>query len=152
MIASPCPSELKQAIKLESRIESAVGDALHGQKLTWRRRRGRAVELRRTSRLSYRGDIHLEVRLDNWPDPEVDVSFRLAISCGAGRLAASVRRLKLDVDSPWFSDVATLGALDEKIEGKLRHAIRNLPLTRSAMVLICPPALGVMRNGDLRLY
>ncbi len=138
--------------ELESRIESAVGDALHGQKLTWRRSHGRAVDLGRRSQLRYRGDIHLELRLDNWHDPEVDVSFQLAISCGVGQLTMRVQRLKIDVDSPWYADLATLGALDGTIEDRLRQALRNVPLRRSTTILICPPALGIMRNGDLRLY
>jgi hypothetical protein len=138
--------------EIESRIESAVGNALHGQKVTWRRLRGSALELARASRLSYSGELGLELKLDNWPDPQIDASFRLAISCREGRLTMRVRELRLDVDSPWYSDVATLGLLDGKIEQTLRQALRNVSLTRSTAVLICPPALGIASNGDLRLF
>jgi hypothetical protein len=138
--------------ELESRIESAVGDALHGQKVTWRRLRRSALELTRAGRLTYGGELGLEVKLDNWPDPEIDVKFQLTVACNAGELTMHIRRLDLDVDSPWYSDVATLGILDAKIEQTLRQALRNVSLTRSTAVLVCPPALAITSNGDLQLY
>jgi hypothetical protein len=138
--------------ELESRIESAVGNALYGHRVTWRRLRGEAVELTRAGRLTYGGELGLEVKLDNWPDPEIDVKFQLAVACSAGELTMRIRKLDLDVDSPWYSDVATLGILDEKIEQTLRQALRNVSLTRSTAVLVCPPALAITSNGDLQLY
>jgi PLAT/LH2 domain len=150
-IAQLPPSRIRRR-ELESRIESAVGDGLHGQRLTWGHLHGRAVELRRRSGLVYSGDLDLKLKLSGWPDPAVDVDFQLAVSCDAGQLAVTVHRLKFDVDSPWYSDVATLGTVDQKIRDTLKRAFRRFSLTRSTAVLICPPALGIMSNGDLRLY
>lgn len=138
--------------ELESRIESAVGNALYGTPVTWRRLEGRAVELSRATRLAYRGALHLEARLDNWPDPEIRAIFQLAIACRGGEMSVRVRELTFDVDSPWYANVATLGMVDRKIERTLEQAVRNISLRRTTSLLVCPPALAIAPNGDLILY
>lgn len=145
------PKRLGRA-ELESRIESAVGNALYGSRVTWRRLGGRAVELERATRMTYRGALHLEARLENWPDPEIHAVFQLAVSCRAGALTVRVRELTFAVDSPWYADAATLGMVDRKIERTLEQAVRNVSLRRTTSILVCPPALAITRGGDLLLY
>lgn len=145
------PNPIPRA-ELESRMESAVGNALHGQQVTWRRLPGRAVALTRAGRLTYAGALELEARLDNWADPEIRVTFHLAISCRSGQLTMRVRKLAFQVDSPWYADVASFGMVDKKVEQRLRTAVEGLSLTRSTALFVCPPALGITKDGDLKLY
>jgi hypothetical protein len=138
--------------EITSRLESAVGHALHGQRATWRQVTGRGIQLERTGHFTYAGMLNLKAKLDNWPDPSIDLAFTLAVSCVSGELRMRVRDLTFAVDSPWYSDLATFGIGDVLIRRVLQRTFGDFTVTRRTMILICPPELGIAQNGDLRLY
>lgn len=87
--------------ELESRIESAVGDALRrpgSESVRWGDITGEAVQVSYATPSEARVDLDLKAIVNNWPDQTVDVDFKLRTSCMLGKPAVSVTTPVVDVE------------------------------------------------------
>ena len=87
--------------ELESRIESAVGNALRtpgSERVRWGRISGEAVMVYYLSPKKVGVDLDLMAVVDNWADQTVDVDFKLALKCTDGKIEFKVEDLKTDVE------------------------------------------------------
>ncbi len=125
--------------ELESRIESAVGDALFRSptqvfgawsgRAKWGRFHGRAVEASKTPRLNrIHVDLDLVIDISGGPDAELDVDFDIEMSCVCGDFRTTITQVKVGVDSRWYSEALTLGViqfLDNYLGKQIQDAIRS---------------------------
>jgi hypothetical protein len=84
---------------ITSFVESAVGNSLFNvNKITWGHRTGREyVSVKRINDNTLRFDLDLTYKINNLPDPEVDVDFDLVFSCDNGVIRTSVENYKAKV-------------------------------------------------------
>jgi hypothetical protein len=115
--------------QLVSRIESMVGDSLHGTELYWGDLHGPAVEVSRGCPASATecstAHVDLDLSLSTWlPDPEVDVDFDLDFVCSNGGLSIVTSNLEVDADSAWYWEVLSLGLI-EILDSKVRRGVEG---------------------------
>jgi hypothetical protein len=126
--------------ELESRIESMVGTAIHGNPLYWGHLNGRAVEVSRKDNNTVHVDVDLALDVNNWWDPAVDLDFDITL-CEGGVFSPKVRNRKVDVDSKWYSEVLSFGIVelvDHKADAFIMKAIKGLKAPPVAGVPVCP--------------
>jgi hypothetical protein len=137
----------------ESRVESIIGDVIHGTELEWGQLYGdRYVE---ASYQGYGERVHVDLDLDKgswWFDPEVDIDFdlRYQASCSEDQTEVIVNvttaNLDVNVDYDWFAEalsfvlpcglvvspitgevvVDCISSLERHIEGKVRAAFQPI--------------------------
>ncbi|MCI0331122.1 MAG: hypothetical protein L0196_09315 [candidate division Zixibacteria bacterium] len=124
-------------LEIESRIESAVGDALFrapsqsfgpwSGRAKWGRLYGRAVEASKHSTLNrIQVDLDLMIDIANFPDAELDVDFDIEMYCVCGNFTMKTTNLMVNVDSRWYHEALNLGVIAELTSGRiLQGAILN---------------------------
>jgi hypothetical protein len=138
---------------MESRIESIVGDQLHGKPLYWGQISGRAVEVTRKNDNTLHIDLDLAYDLDNWFDPEVDVDLDMAFTCADGKLVLTASNVDVHVDANWITDVLSLGLVniaEHYIDEAIEDALQNFTYTTEVGVPRCP-TITIQPNGDIIL-
>lgn len=106
---------------ITSFVESAVGNSLYNVKnITWGHRSGREyVAAKRINDNTLRFDLDLTYKVDNLPDPEVDVDFDLVFSCDNGVIRTSVENYRA------------------KVSGVTSYFTNGLRRLRAALYLAC---------------
>jgi hypothetical protein len=121
-----------------SRIESIVGDSIHGNALYWGHLYGAGVEARHGCSASattcnvIHVDLDLAADVNNAPDPEVDIDFDLKFECTGGAITITSENVVIDADSSWFWEVLSLGVMnlvDGEVEDKVQDAWQNISKT-----------------------
>ncbi len=121
-----------------SRIESIVGDSIHGEALYWGHLYGAGVEARAgcTAGAASCNVIHVDLDLaadvNNAPDPEVDIDFDLKFECSGGAINITTENVVIDADSSWFWEVLSLGVMnlvDGEVEDRVQDAWQNISQT-----------------------
>ena len=87
--------------ELESRIESVTGDALRTpgeEKLHWQQSPGEDVKLLHVDSRTAMVDLDLRADVSGWPDQNVDVDFRLNLSCMLGKPRMTTSQFKAEAD------------------------------------------------------
>ena len=147
----PFPPLLIPREELESRIESIIGDKLHGTKLYWGEISGRAVEVTRKDDHTVHVDLDLAYSVDNWFDPEVDVDFDMAVTCSNGKITLTASNVQVHVDANWVTDVLSLGLVniaEHYIDGRINDGLKNFTFKTEVGVPLCP-TITVRPNGDV---
>ncbi len=147
----PFPPLVIPRAELESRIESIVGDRLHGTKLYWGEISGRAVEVTRKDDHTVHVDLDLAYDLDNWFDPEVDVDLDMGLACANGKIALTASNVTVHVDANWVTDVLSLGLVniaEHYIDGRIQDALQTFTYKTEVGVPFCP-TISVQPNGDV---
>jgi hypothetical protein len=145
----PIPSLSISRSELESRIEAMAGTFIHGNDLYWGRLHGRGVEVSRKSSSTIHGDLDLAYRLDNWFDPEVDIDFDVRI-CKDGQVSVAVQNVDVDVDSPWYAEILSLGIaeyVDQKMSEGMEKALRGITVPVGGTIPSCPT---IQSDGSLQ--
>jgi hypothetical protein len=145
----PSPSPIIPREEMERRIEGIMGDKVYYNSLEWGHLYGRAVEATRQDGQALRMDLDLEYH--GVVTPEVDVDFDLRFSCQEGTIEIRTENLVVNVDSPWWQEVLTLG-IAEYVDRKVRRGIERAfdPITESldTGTPFCPN-ITVQENGDI---
>jgi hypothetical protein len=128
--------------ELESRIEAAVGHALHGTQGYWGQIHGRPVEVERAGNQTVHVDVDLAADVFG-PDPEVDLDFDLELSCTDGVIEMRIENLDPSVDFPWY--VEFLFFLEDDIEDGILDAIDPDDLLQEIETDECP---AILVGGD----
>lgn len=149
----PSPSPIIPRKEMESRIEGMIGDKIYYNRLQWGHIYDRAVEATRKDGQALHIDLDLESRIDYLANPEVDIDFDLRFSCQEGKIKIKTEKVVVDVDSPWYQEVLTLG-IAEYIDIYVRSRIESAfdPITESIDTgsSVCPN-ISVLANGDILL-
>ncbi len=139
--------------ELESRIEGMLGHLIYYNDLYWGKIYGRAVEVTKSS-LSNAIHVDLDMAYDVRFafDPEVDVDFDLVFSCSSGVVKITMKNLKIDVDSAWYSKVLIIGSLIDYLGNKIGSAASQISKTISINTggTVCP-RFYVSSLGDVYL-
>jgi hypothetical protein len=116
-------------LEIESMIEAAVGSAIHGKSLYWRKRGGKYVNVARKDEHSVVVDLDLaDDRAGQ--DPDVDVNFDIRFcDCDAEERAVSLRNVKATVDQSNWTEWMNLGIRDDVVKQVMEANIRGLSLT-----------------------
>ncbi len=147
----PFPPLVIPREELESRIESILGDKLHGTKLYWGHISGRAVEVTRKDDHTVHVDLDLAYDLDNWFDPEVDVDLDMGLACSSGKISLTGSNVQVHVDANWVTDVLSLGLVniaEHYIDGRINDGLKNFTYKTEVGVPLCP-TITVRPNGDV---
>ena len=147
----PFPPLVIPREELESRIESIIGDKLHGTKLYWGEISGRAVEVTRKDDHTVHVDLDLAYSLDNWFDPEVDVDLDLGLACSGGKISLTASNVQVHVDANWVTDVLSLGLVniaEHYIDGRINDGLKNFSFKTEVGVPLCP-TMTVQSNGNI---
>jgi hypothetical protein len=133
--------------EIESRIEGLVGHLSTNSPVDWGRIYGRPVEAsRKDSRTLH---VDLDLMYDTVFDPEIDVDFDLRITCNAGAYSITVMNVKVDVDSPWYSEILGIGLVVDKVGNSMfDRAFRPFTQVINTGQTRCFP-VEVQRDGDV---
>ena len=176
---TPFPPLVITRAELESRIEGLVGDMLHTTDAYWGDRDGRAfVEASFVDPQRVKITLDLKGDVNNLPDPEIDVSFNLAVSvaCAADgegvSLTVTTEDFDANVDTGILGTIVDFltpipvglglpceGGLARCLERKIEKAIESqfipISLAITADADICnagfEPTVDVTENADIWL-
>lgn len=106
---------------IKSFVESAVGNSLFKVKeITWGHRSGREyVAVKRINEHTLRFDLDLTYKINNMPDPELDVDFDLVFSCDNGVIRTTVENYK------------------SRVSGVASYFTRGLNMLRGTLLQAC---------------
>ncbi|MGE3182914.1 MAG: fibronectin type III domain-containing protein, partial [Phycisphaerae bacterium] len=111
---TPFPPLTIRRGELESRVESMIGHMIHDQDVYWGDRDGRAyVEASMKDASTMHMTLDLKADANNLPDPEVDISFDLAIAVGCD---SATDQVVLAVTTENFNANVSLGILGSIID------------------------------------
>jgi hypothetical protein len=147
--------------EIVSRIESLVGNMIHAEpdvrgKMQWGQLEGDAVEISRKSANRIGVDLDLEVPINNWPNPKLDVDFDLGItkecvddSTMTIRIVSS--NFTSNADYALWKDIVSLGttALTSKLVNYLAKECSDPPEIEQSIEFNLPPGV---RCEDLEIF
>ncbi len=137
--------------EMESRVESILGDNIHGTKLYWGHLHGRAVEVTKKDDQTIHVDLDLAYGVTALPDPEVDIDFDLRFACSAGEITLTTLNVDVDVDSAWYYEVVSLGLieiLDYKVENGIEDAFTAINEAIDTGQSVCP-TITILHDGSV---
>lgn len=147
--------------EIVSRIESLVGNMIHAEpdvrgKMQWGQLEGEAVEISRKAANRIHVDLDLEVPINNWPNPKLDVDFDLNISKECiNDSTMSIRivssNFTSDADYALWRDIVSIGttALTSKLINFLAKECSDPPEIEEHIEFNLPP--GITCN-DLEIF
>jgi hypothetical protein len=157
----PTPPLIFPRYELESRIESLVGDTLHGDDAHWGDLDGeRYVEVSRKDDQAVHVTLDLVAEVPATRDPEVNLSFdlRFASACTDGQTPLQLRitpeNIQAAADADWWEEVATFwvsfveGAVADAAVRGFPNLERTIALNAGKPACITPEVSG---NGNVRL-
>ena len=111
----PFPPLTISHLETESRITGMLGDMMHDNRLAWGPKHGRDwVEVTRKAGAvnTLHVDLDLEIQVDNWFNPEVDVDFDVQVRCVNNRVTLNIVNVQVDVDSDLILQILSLGLIE----------------------------------------
>ncbi len=132
----PTPPLGIPAGELQSRIESMVGDSIHGTELYWGFEfDGQYVHISRKNDTTVHVAIELKAEAPG-PNPDVDIDFDLVftVTCADDSITIDISSQNVNIvaDSDWFWEALSLGLIefvDNEVESRVENSFDGLAET-----------------------